>query len=971
MSEERIHELTQLRQQMAAIQARLADLSTPEEIEQMLQPKRQREAALVASLEGDGIVVQGDNNIALAQRAAHLRDNQGILTTGDGNIIIIADQVAADFWRQFRGQRPDLQQATSQYLAYLVRQYRYLAFKGMGVSDRVPLRLPLMEMYVPLKARIEMPEGETWGHQLRLAGRALSAEEMAAAGNRFSQPQPLVELLQHNAGLIILGDPGAGKTTFLKYLALRLAAGEGDALGVGPRLPVLLPLSAYAEALARRDVPLHRFMADYYEQLGVELPLGPMLDEALARGGVLLMLDGLDEVKEASRRQVVMSRLEQFFTFQSARGNKFLLTSRIVGYKEVRPSTDGLAECTLVDFEDEEIEQFVGKWTQAIERQAQGEANPVAVQAAQQEQEELLRSIRHNAGVRRLAANPLLLTILALMKRQGILLPERRVELYQKYVETLLKQWNLARGLGRPSDRELDVVETVRTLAPLALWMHETSPGVGLVKREALRRELERLYEQRGFSDSAGMARQLLSDAREHAGLLLERGAGMYGFIHLTFQEYLAAVALGQKGQQEMTPVVEALAKHVGDDNWHEVTLLTIGYLGLIQQRDEAATSVLTELMALAPGEPGEAVILAGEAVADVGDGGVTPAGKSQVIEQLLSTMQAVDRVKPRRRAQAGAVLAHVGDPRREVMDVDVMPFCLIPGGDFWMGNVKDKVAPIHRQTCLSYDYWLAQYPVTYSQYQVFMDEGGYANPAYWAEAIAAEVWQEGKVDAWLEKGKTKPSSEGEKNQPVRGLTWYEALALARWLDERWQGRGWLPPGLHVSLPTEAEWEKAGRGGLLVPSQAIVHSVVNGRLRQFSQNLQPTSLIENPLAQRAFPWGDDEEANRANIKTSGIEAISSVGCFPQGASPYGCEEMSGNVWEWCRSRYAGYPYQADYRRERWARGRGDRTVLRGGVYYDDANASRVGARYGYVPGNDLWYLGVRFVLSPFSSPSGL
>lgn len=154
MSEERIHELTQLRQQMAAIQARLADLSTPEEIEQMLQPKRQREAALVASLEGDGIVVQGDNNIALAQRAAHLRDNQGILTTGDGNIIIIADQVAADFWRQFRGQRPDLQQATSQYLAYLVRQYRYLAFKGMGVSDRVPLRLPLMEMYVPLKARI-------------------------------------------------------------------------------------------------------------------------------------------------------------------------------------------------------------------------------------------------------------------------------------------------------------------------------------------------------------------------------------------------------------------------------------------------------------------------------------------------------------------------------------------------------------------------------------------------------------------------------------------------------------------------------------------------------------------------------------------------------------------------------------------------------------------------------------------------
>ena len=78
------------------------------------------------------------------------------------------------------------------------------------------------------------------------------------------------------------------------------------------------------------------------------------------------------------------------------------------------------------------------------------------------------------------------------MKRQGVTLPERRVELYQKYVETLLKTWNLSRGLGRAGSRDLDVVETMRLLAPLALWMHQTSPGVGLVKREPLRREVYR-----------------------------------------------------------------------------------------------------------------------------------------------------------------------------------------------------------------------------------------------------------------------------------------------------------------------------------------------------------------------------------------------------------------------------------------------------------------------------------------------
>ncbi len=101
----------------------------------------------------------------------------------------------------------------------------------MGISDRIPLRLPLVEMYVPLKARIELPEGETWARQLKLAGRQISDEEAETMGPRLSEPQPVLDLLRANDGLIILGDPGAGKTTFLKYLALILAQGENETLG--------------------------------------------------------------------------------------------------------------------------------------------------------------------------------------------------------------------------------------------------------------------------------------------------------------------------------------------------------------------------------------------------------------------------------------------------------------------------------------------------------------------------------------------------------------------------------------------------------------------------------------------------------------------------------------------------------------------------------------------------------------------
>ncbi|MCP4685780.1 MAG: hypothetical protein GY867_10100, partial [bacterium] len=329
------------------------------------------------------------------------------------------------------------------------------------------------------------------------------------------------------------------------------------------------------------DTPLDEFVAAYYRQRGIKLPIEAMLTEALERGGVLLLLDGLDEVRGLGRRRLVVDRVVDFFTVEQQKGNKFILTSRIVGYREVRPIVEGLAECTLIDFDQEEINQFVEQWTGALERAARGDT-PVAAQEAATEQAELLDAVEHNPGVRQLAANPLLLTILALMKRQGVTLPERRVELYQKYIETLLRHWNLSRGLGRPPSRDLDVVETVRVLAPLALWMHQTSPGVGLVKQEAVKRKLAEIYSQRGETKPEQAARQLLADAREYASLLLERGSGAYGFIHLTFQEYLAGVAIAQLGQRDIEPVAKVLAAYIEDDNWHEVSLLAAGYLGIV-----------------------------------------------------------------------------------------------------------------------------------------------------------------------------------------------------------------------------------------------------------------------------------------------------------------------------------------------------------------------------------------------------
>lgn len=610
--------------------------------------------------------------------------------------------------------------ATQAFLEHLVARYQYLDFKGMGVVDRLPLQLPLVEMYIPLRARVALPEGETWARELRLAGRKATEEEAAAMGRRVGEPQPVLELLKGNAGLVLLGDPGAGKTTFLKFLALSLAQGRGKDLGLEDRLPVLLALSAYAAAIQDEDVPLVEFIAHHYRERGLALPITEMLDDALQRGRALLLLDGLDEVKDQGRRNLVVERVQDFFSRHRAQGNKFVLTSRVVGYPEVRLKAEGLVEATLVDFDDEEIESFVERWTSAIEGAAQGRSD-VAAFEAEREREELLAAVRHNAGVRSLASNPLLLTILALMKRQGVTLPERRVDLYRNCIEVLLKHWNLARSLAGRGGREVDVVETLRVVAPLALWMQRTSPGAGLVKEGDLLRELEHIFSQRGHAEPERASRAFLGDLREHTGLLIDRGARQFGFLHLTFQEYLAAVGLRQMNQQSTEGIVEELVAHAAEGTWREVTLLTIGYLGMVQQQDETASEVIDGLLAAECEPPGQAVVLAGEAVADAWPGGVSLACKDRVVEALLQCMRSA-AVEPARRALAGRNLARLGDPRLEVTTLEAMQFCFVPAGPFLMGSREDDKEAYEgetpqREADLAYDYWISHFPVTVAQW--------------------------------------------------------------------------------------------------------------------------------------------------------------------------------------------------------------------------------------------------------------
>lgn len=211
-----------------------------------------------------------------------------------------------------------------------------------------------------------------------------------------------------------------------------------------------------------------------------------------------------------------------------------------------------------------------------------------------------------------------------------------------------------------------------------------------------------------------------------------------------------------------------------------------------------------------------------------------------------------------------------------------------------------DVEAPPHVEPIRA-DYCISKYPITNAQYEAFVKDGGYT-----------ERWRQCWTDAgWMwrsDEGRAGPGRYGGiyemANHPVAGVTWYEAYAFCRWLSQR--------SGLPVSLPTEAQWEKAARS-------------TDGR---------------------RYPWGSEITSEQANWAATGIGMTSAVGVFPQGASPTGVLDLSGNVWEWCLTKW-----HRDYNVVANNEPGGTATrVVRGGSFYYDHSYARCAARSDGDPG---------------------
>jgi len=271
-------------------------------------------------------------------------------------------------------------------------------------------------------------------------------------------------------------------------------------------------------------------------------------------------------------------------------------------------------------------------------------------------------------------------------------------------------------------------------------------------------------------------------------------------------------------------------------------------------------------------------------------------------------------------------------------------------------------------QVELPYAYWLGQYPVSQAQYAEFTPAGGYKEASYWPEATERGYWRDGRFKGLLDSNwRSGPYDLGHPynlpNHPVVGISWYEAVAFCRWLTDLWRAKDKLPEGWRIQLPSEIEWEKGARGGLEIPAEPLVMSLEDDAWRPELV----LSLAENGQPQRNFPWGEaDFTPDRANYQETELRKTSAIGCFPTNVSPVGCVEMSGNVWEWTRSKYMPYPYKPKEAEQ--LDSSNDGRVIRGGSWGASSQVLPCAYRLRLNPTDGVNDLGFRVCASPFSIP---
>ncbi|MCW5201606.1 NACHT domain-containing protein [Desulfobulbus sp. US4] len=495
-------------------------------------------------------------------------------------------------WQKGRDLPPEFD--LDKYADALVERFASLSLDSLDTEGAAYNAVRLWNVFVPQSIRkcqnyrpqlLELPKEE---QQRLIAQGEVDARELELLERErhdlrrayFDQtPRPVLEVCAdlQLPRLVILGDPGSGKSSLLRFLALEWARDEDANRRYTAPLPLLIELRDYNQW----DCPNGKGFVSYLHHARTWHRLNQQTLDALLKipGRVVLLLDGLDEIFDDKEREQAINDIHRFSNDYP--DTRIILTSRVVGYKAQRLRGAGFQDFMLQDLDEEQIAQFLTLWHETTF----AESNE-----AERKRERLVKAIKDSQPIKLLAGNPLLLTLMAIINRYQEL-PRDRVLLYEKAAELLLQQWDTERLLQDfPGlSGEIDLRAKSAILRRVALTM-QTGEGQGggqaanIIQGERLTGLIEEyLREELHFDQARAVANALVKQLRERNFILCFLGGDSYAFVHRTFLEYFCATEYVYQFEKKKSLSLEGLLEiydaHCREDDWQEVLRLICGQL--------------------------------------------------------------------------------------------------------------------------------------------------------------------------------------------------------------------------------------------------------------------------------------------------------------------------------------------------------------------------------------------------------